>query len=297
MAGLVAAVLSAAFGANAVAIKMSLLGIGPFTAAGLRLTMASVAILLWARSTGRTLRVDKEQVRTLVVMSLLFTIQLSLLYLGISRTNASRATLIINIDPFLILILAHFFIKGDTITSKKLLGIVMAFSGVALVFLQKEGVTEDFRVGDVITLVCTLMWACRTVYLKRVIHAFDPFHMVLYPMIFSIPFLFVQGFLWDKPMIDHLDGVVISGMLYQVGIASFGWVAWMGLLQKHGAVALHTFMFVSPITGVFLGSLVMAEPIGTHVFLALILISAGIMVAQGRFRATKHQEIRADAAP
>ncbi len=141
MAGLVAAVLSAAFGANAVAIKMSLLGIGPFTAAGLRLTMASVAILLWARSTGRTLRVDKEQVRTLVVMSLLFTIQLSLLYLGISRTNASRATLIINIDPFLILILAHFFIKGDTITSKKLLGIVMAFSGVALVFLQKEGVT------------------------------------------------------------------------------------------------------------------------------------------------------------
>jgi drug/metabolite transporter (DMT)-like permease len=41
-----AAFLSAAFGANAVAIKMSVSGIGPFTVAGIRFLIASVPLTL-----------------------------------------------------------------------------------------------------------------------------------------------------------------------------------------------------------------------------------------------------------
>ncbi|MCD4787301.1 MAG: EamA/RhaT family transporter, partial [Desulfobacterales bacterium] len=40
------------FGANAVAIKISLFGLGVFTTAGLRFTIASIAICLWAKASG-----------------------------------------------------------------------------------------------------------------------------------------------------------------------------------------------------------------------------------------------------
>ena len=48
------------FGANAVAIKISLTGLGVFTTAGLRFTIASVAIFLWARITGRGFYLKKR---------------------------------------------------------------------------------------------------------------------------------------------------------------------------------------------------------------------------------------------
>jgi len=118
------------FGANAVAIKISMVGIGPLTAAGLRFSMASVAILLWARATGRPLRFKREQALQVLILCALFTVQLALFYLGLSKTNASRGTLLANLQPFFILLLAHFFIPGDRMTVRKTIGILMGFLGV-----------------------------------------------------------------------------------------------------------------------------------------------------------------------
>jgi len=54
--------LCALFGANAVAIKISLSGLGVFTTAGLRFSMASVAVFIWARITGRSFHIKKGQI-------------------------------------------------------------------------------------------------------------------------------------------------------------------------------------------------------------------------------------------
>ena len=43
------------FGANVVAVKVSLKGIGPYTAASMRFALAAVALAAWARATGRPL--------------------------------------------------------------------------------------------------------------------------------------------------------------------------------------------------------------------------------------------------
>lgn len=100
------------FGANAVAIKISLCGLGVFTTAGLRFTIASTAIFLWARTSGLSFNIRKGQIYQLFVIGMIFTVQLSLFYLGLSKTNASRGTLLVNILPFFVLFLAHFFIPG-----------------------------------------------------------------------------------------------------------------------------------------------------------------------------------------
>ncbi len=126
------------FGANAVAIKISLSGLGVFTTAGLRFSIASVAVFIWALVTGRSLKIKKGQIHQLLIISGIFTVQLSLFYLGISKSNASRATLLVNLQPFFTLFLAHYFIPGDRITRRKILGILMGFAGVAFVFLEKK---------------------------------------------------------------------------------------------------------------------------------------------------------------
>jgi drug/metabolite transporter (DMT)-like permease len=267
------------FGANAVAIKISLSGLGAFTTAGFRFSIAALAILLWAGITQRALCVKKGQAHQLLIISMLFTAQLGLLYLGLNRTNASRGTLLINLQPFFVLFLAHCFIPGDQITKRKILGLLVGFSGMTFVFLEKKGVTTDIQAGDFIILLTAFIWACNTVYTKKIIHAFDPFQIVLYPMIFSIPFFFLAGLLWDGTMIGHVNVTVLSALLYQsLVVASFGFVAWNSMLQKYGAVSLHSFLFIMPVSGVLLGGLVLGEPITLNILLALALIVSGILV-------------------
>jgi drug/metabolite transporter (DMT)-like permease len=50
------------------------------------------------------------------------------------------------------------------------------------------------------------------------------------------------------------------------------------MLQKYGAVALHSFVFIMPISGVALGGLVLGEPITPKIIVALALITSGILV-------------------
>ena len=271
--------LCALFGSNAVAIKMTFQGVGVFTTAGIRFSIAAMVIFVWARSTGQPLGLKKGQIHQILILSVLFWAQLSLFYFGLSKSNASRGTLLANLVPFFILFLAHIFIPGDRITRRKFLGILLGFAGVAFMFTEKTGITSDFRAGDVIMLTGTFIWASSAVYLKKIISGYNAFQIVLYNTAFAAPLFFLEACLWDSPMISYLDGRIIGALLYQSLVtASFGFVTWNTMLQKYGAVALHSFVFIMPIAGVALGGLVLDEPITARIILALVLITSGVLV-------------------
>ncbi|MGD8460295.1 MAG: DMT family transporter [Desulfobacterales bacterium] len=279
LAGILSAFLCVIFGSNAVAIKLAFNGLGVFTTAAIRFSIAALAIFVWARLTGQTIGLKKGQLRQVLILAALFAIQLSMFYLGLSKSNASRGTLIANLLPFWVLFLAHFFIPGDRITGRKFSGILLGFGGVAFMFAETKGVTAGFRIGDLIILSATFIWACSAIYLKRIIADFSPFQITLYSMIFSVPIFFLEALLWDAPMVSQLDFKVIGALLYQSLVtAAFGFVAWNTLLQKYGAVALHSFIFIMPISGVALGGLVLGEPITVKILIALALIVAGILI-------------------
>lgn len=279
LAGTCTSFLCVIFGANAVAIKISLSGLGAFTTAAVRFAIASIAIFLWAKATGRPLRPGKGQPQQLLIVAAFFTLQMSLLYLGISKTNVSRTTLLINLQPFFVLFLAHFFIPGDGITLRKILGLVMGFGGVAFVFLEKKGVTADFHTGELMILAASFLWACQVVYTKKIIHTFENFHLVLYPMVFSVPFFSIGGLAWDQAMVIPVSPKVVGALAYQSLVAaSLGFVLWNRLLQKYGAVSLHSFIFIMPVAGVLLGGWILDEPISLKIVAALLLIASGILI-------------------
>lgn len=280
VAALSAGCLCILFGANAVAIKISLAGLGTFTSAAIRFTVAALAITGWALATRRPLKLKKGQVRQVAVISLAFTTQLSLFYLGLSRTYASRGTLIANVQPFVLLILAHLFIADDRITARKFVGIVLGFVGVVCLFIGKKGLTGELFTGDVLIMIAVLFWAGHAVYLKTIIDGYRAFQVTLYPMIGSLPVLYAAALIWDRPMVGVVTGPVIAAMIYQSLVtASVGFVVWNTLLQKYGAVTLHSFLFILPISGVCFSGWILSEPVATwNLLLALIFIVSGILV-------------------
>ena len=275
------------FGVNPAAIKISQVGIGKFTVAGLRFALAVVALTLWALATGRSFYVKREHRKPLVIISILFTAQLSFFYLGISKTFASRAALLANMVPFFVLGFAHFFIPEDRINRRKLIGMIIGFAGVIMVLLDRGAFSSQLHTGDLIILMAVFIWGGNAVFTKTVIHNYQAFQVIFYPMLFAIPVFFLEGWLWDGAMIARLDTPVVLALLYQGLIsAAIGFVVWNTLLKRYGASTLHSFIFIMPLAGVASGALLLGEPVTHHVVAATLLVAVGIGIVNSKDRLT-----------
>lgn len=279
-AAVLTSLLCISFGANAVAIKICLAGMGPFTLAATRFAIAAVAISIWAFANGHSFRLKRGQLRQVTILAAVFSGQTALFYMGIDKTSASRSTLISNLQPFLVLVLAHFFVPGDRINMKKIIGISMGFVGVLVVFLQREGVTDEIRTGDLLVFLAVILWGGNAIFIKRIIDNYQPFQIALFPMLMMVPLLLVAAAASGEVMIVKITAPVIGALAYQSLLtASLGFVLWNTLLQRYGVVAIHSYIFLIPISGVALGGIILGEPVATaYVLAALVLIVIGITI-------------------
>ncbi len=274
------------FGANGVAMKLGYTGLGPFTSAGIRFTMASAILILWAKYKAISLTLSRLQWRLVMIQSLMFVFQVSGFHLGLKNTTASHAALIANILPFLILILAHFFIPGDRVTLKKGVGIVLGCIGVMILFFDAPDLETDLHKGDIIVLAAVMCWAVSAIYVKRIIGHFHAVQITLFPMILGLPLFYLNAWIWDGAMVTQVTPTVVKAILYQgVVTAGFGFVAWNTMLQRYGATALHSFVFIIPLAGVTNGVLFLDEPVTPHLLAAIVCVVAGIGVVN--FRCSK----------
>ena len=273
------AFLCVLFGANAVAVKISLVGLGIYTTAALRFSIAALVICAWACLTRKPLRITTVQFSKLVPLGIIFFCQLALFYTGLSKTTASHGTLIANALPFIIMVLAHFFIPGETITWKKTTGLLIGFTGVVVLFSDQVVMTKDGFDGDMIVLLAVLFWGFNAVYAKKIIHDFHPVQITLYPMAIAVPFLIVGSMFFDQERVRFLSPDIISAMVYQTLVtASFAFIAWNTLVKRYGTTLLHSFVFIMPLSGVFFGILLLKEPLTANLMVSILLVTTGLVV-------------------
>lgn len=278
VAAATAAFLCVLWGANAVAIKYCLAGLGPFTSAAVRFGLSAGFLWAWARISGQSLRPAAGQLRPLLVNSLLFFVQLALVYVGFTLTRASRGALLTNLQPFFLLFMAHFFLSGDRITALKLIGLILGFTGGACVLLDRPDGGGQLVAGDLLLLVSTFFWACSAAYTKHLVRSSSSIQIVFYQLLFAVPLFALGAPVWDAPMVARIDVGIAAAMAFQVVLTtSFAFVAWTRLMQTYGAVALHSFVFLIPVSGVFLAAVTLDEPMTGMILLALALITLGIL--------------------
>lgn len=271
------------FGANPVAVKTTLTGIGIFTSAGIRFGIAAVVLCCWAKITGISLSLSVRQLLQMAGLGFIFFVQISLFYFGISRTTASHGALIANTVPFVVMILAHFMLPDDRINSRKVIGLLLGFAGVCLLIQDSLGLTAEAFFGDCLLFLAVLFWGVNVICVKRIISEFDPLQITVFPMLFTVPVYLLAGYLLDDGMIRQITPMVVQAVLYQSLVtASFGFVMWNTLIQRYGATNLHCFLFLMPVSGVLLGVLLLDEPISYSLVGSIILVAIGLVVVNSK---------------
>ena len=158
--------LTFSWGLNGVAAKLANTGFNSIFLTMARSAIAAVLVFAWCRYRGIALFGRDGSLGPGIVAGLLFGAEFSLIFIGLEYTSVARSALLVNTMPFWILIGAHFWL-GERMTPKKLIGLLLAFLGVVLVFSDKLSLPgPEAIVGDLLSIGAGLLWAATTLVIK-----------------------------------------------------------------------------------------------------------------------------------
>lgn len=271
--------LTLSWGLNGVAAKLANVGYNPVLLTVLRSAMGAVLVFIWCRWRGIPLFERDGTLWPGIAAGMLFGGEFLLIFLGLDYTTLARNTLMVNAMPFWVLLGAHFLL-GERISVQKLIGLLLAFGGVALVFSDKLSLPgPDAIWGDVMSLGAGVLWAATTLVIKgtRLVRA-SAEKLLMYQLVVSavvvLPVLLFAG-----PLLRDITPLATGALLFQaIYVVAFTYVVWFWLMRRYPATGLSSFTFLTPAFAVLMGGVLLGEPLSVRIFLALGLIAAGLVL-------------------
>lgn len=275
----VVVVLCAIWGVNQVAIKFGNTGISPLWQAALRSAGGAILVLLWARFRGIPIFERDGTLAGGIAAGLLFGTEFGLLYWAIEFTTAARSVVLLYTAPISLAIAAHFFLKGDRLTPRKILGLTACFLGVALLFADSLTLPDrKGLIGDALAFAASLFWSASTIVIKRSNLATARGEKIgLYQYVVSAVLLGTVALLMGERGIFDPTPLAIGALAFQIVIVVFvSYTIWFALVPVYRASSLASFSFLTPVFGVFAAHLLLGEELKPVLVMSLALVGFGI---------------------
>ena len=203
---------------------------------------------------------------------------------GLSHTTVAHSALIIAIGPVNILLLAV-LVGLERFTANKVIGVLLAFSGVALLAVGRGfASTSPTLRGDLFTLGGSLAFAAYAIVGKRVTRRLDTITLTAWPFYFGallfLPLAVRQIRITDWSRV----GVAGWGALAHIGIGAslFGYLIWMWGIHHLAASRMGVFTYVQPVLGSIIGVVLLHEEYTAQLALSGVLVLAGVALAEWR---------------
>lgn len=276
------------WGAGFACMKVGLAYLPPFLYVSGRFALTALCLLPWLLARGTPWRVPRRVMPGMIAIVALFTFQQSLVFLGLSCTTAGRMGVLLNTQPIITAIVAHWSLEHDRLTWGKLSGLVLASFGVFVIFRESFGAfDEKMLAGDIMALVAALAWGVQNVITKGVVRHTAPAAITLWQSAVSCACFFAISSAFEPGPVPKqpLDTVFFATSAYVVLIATVvSFVAWVWLLEHNNPSRVASFCFITPVASVFFGWLIVGEPVSRDTLAGTALVGLGIFVANFRIR-------------
>ena len=276
-----ALLISLLWSGNIVSIKFGLLAIPPFWSAFWRMLLAAAAVAGWAWLRGRQVLPARGEASAFLLLSAMFAAQIALFNLAVHFTSPAYAVVLLNTNPVIVNLISHHFVPDDRLTPGRLLGMAVAFGGIAFVMYGRPdaSLAPAPMLGNALMLASSALLASRIVYTQQLVSRTGPVRPVIWQMVLSLPGFLALGAAFEEPLLQPLTAAPVLGMLYQsFVVAGYCFVAWTGLLERYSAGNLAMFGFTVPIFGVALSALLFGEQITERLAIGAIAVAGGIVI-------------------
>lgn len=254
----------------------------PASAAFLRFTIASFALLMATRLTeGRLPRPSGKQWLLLVLLGATGVFSYNIFFFtGLHHISASRASLIIAGTPVVITVLAMIFL-GEQLTFRRFSGILLSLAGAVVVISNGHpGILFDvgFGPGEKAMLGCVASWTAYSLIGRTVLSTLSPLAAVCYSSIIGTLLLcwpaLQEGLLHRIPSLSMKDWANLLFLGVCGTALGFSWY-YKGI-KKIGTMRAGVFINLVPFFAVLLAWLLLAEKIDPAVLGGGVLILTGV---------------------
>lgn len=250
-----------------------------FQLAGVRQLIAGlcyIAFFLWKKEKFPR----GKQWQTILILALLnFTFSNGLSTWGIKYISSGLGAIIGAIFPLWIVIFT--MIKGEKIKKNAIIGLLVCFSGILVIFNEylSDFVNPNFTFGIILSVISTITWAAGSIYTKEKASDFNPyFSLGLQLIISSILILGVTTVTGDSVSILDIPAKSWLSIGYLVIFGSIlTSLAFVYALQNLPTELSSIYAYINPIVAILLGAIVFNEP------LTWLLVIGGLITLLGLY--------------
>jgi drug/metabolite transporter (DMT)-like permease len=205
------------------------------------------------------------------------------LNVGTRDTTAGIAALVVALAPGLTMLLA-FALGLDRISRRRIVGLAVAFGGVAIVVTLGSGSELSFESakGPLIVLGAPLAFALYNVILKPLLGRYDLLALTAATSLVGTVGLlpFVRGSTVDA-VVDATASEALLLLYLGVLATLLGYVLWNAGLKGLGPTRAVTYAYAIPALAVTFGAIFLDEQVTIWIALGGALVVGGIAAAQG----------------
>lgn len=260
--------------------KLAVRDLDPLFVAGVRVLLGGSVLAIMALSVAREW-VERKDLAKLAGLAVLgVVINQGLFLLGVARTTATNATILIATIPVFTVLVALVLRKEHAVPAR-IVGILVSFSGVGVLL----GV-EDFNLdpttvlGDLLILTNSLSFSFYLVLSRPLLAKYRSSTVVMWTFLFAGLVLAPVG-AWQGADTEY---TAVRGTSW----AALAWVVAIGTvvaytlnnyaLKRLDASTVASFIFLQPILGVALAVILVGETVGWRAVVGGVLVLSGLLV-------------------
>lgn len=228
----------------------------------------------------------KQWITILILSALNFMLSNGLSTWGVQYISSGLGAIIGAIFPLWLVLIALF--GGDRMPQKAILGMVMGFGGVCIIFYDhlKDFLNADFTKGIILSVIATISWSFGTLYTKKHAANFNPyFSLGLQMLISSIALFGVCNATGNVVSIADIPAESWWAIMYLVIIGSvLTFIAYIYSLQRLPTSLASLYAYINPMVAVLLGALIFHEKLNAYIAVGGAVTIAGVYLVNDTFR-------------
>jgi drug/metabolite transporter (DMT)-like permease len=276
------ALLCIIWGSTWAVIQIGLRGIPPLAGVAMRFAIAGMLLLVLAYAMAVRLgRRRMEWWLWLVNGTLAFSVSYGVVYWSEQWLPSGLTSVLFATYPLFVAIMAHFALPGESLTTPEVVGSLLGFGGVAVIFSEDLAALGGTAVAmaAAVMMISPFVSALSSVAIKRWGEGIHPFSLTAIPMLMAAAIMGGLSYGLERGREITWDAVSLSALLY---LALFGsavtFTIYFWLLSHMPAKRLALIAYVIPIEAVMIGIL-RGEPMTLKIMAGSTLVVFGVALA------------------
>lgn len=268
-----------------VTIKAGLAFAPPLLFAGLRALIAGISLLAITIVLHQPLVPNPRQWLHMGALALTATtMTYAGMFLSPGRVGAGIASVLGNVQPLVIIILAGVFL-GERLTPGKLAALLLGLIGVYFIVSPSLNVTDNSgALGLILALAASVGSACGSIIFKTMKSQQQLFTITAWQLIVGSLPLFVGSLAIERDVKVVWNGEFLGLLLFLALIGtSFTSVVWYWLVQREDVGRLSISLFLVPLLGLAIAVVTLGEELSllkaVGVFIALVGVGIAMIEA------------------